>query len=90
MRNHCAQGRLYLTCKLKCIACREICVGGGDGKDDTVWVVDVEEDELTDEFFNVVWLISNRDLSESGGEERNEWRKRMRGFVRGDTADDSI
>ena len=58
--------RVYFTCKLETIRVCKICVGSGDGEDDGVGLCDVLEDHVLDLFLDILWLITDRDLCETG------------------------
>ena len=56
--------RIYFTGKFETIGVCQVCIGGGDGKDDGIRFSDVFENHVANLFLNILWLISDRYLGE--------------------------
>jgi len=57
---------IYFTGELESVRVCEIGVGGGDGKDDGVGLCDVLEDHVPDLLLDILWLVADGDLCETG------------------------
>lgn len=60
--NSAAPFRVCRPGQLQCIAVDEVCIGRGHSQDDACQMPDVLHYHLPNPFFNVSWLIANRNL----------------------------